>query len=132
MKKILILVITVSILTFSACSKQGEGYQKSVSKNDTITYSLNGDVNTQRLQKFINNVEKGIKDRVNLVRYTTEGDPIITQLYFNGKDIQIATDSSKDKFGGTDKNKILYNTIYGGKQLKDNLLKYLNDNHILL
>ena len=126
------LVIIVSILIFSACNKQGEKYYKSVSENDTIAYSLEGNASTDRLTKFIDNVDKGIKDRINLVRYTIEGDPIITQLYFNGEDIQIATDNSKDKFGGQDKNKIIYNTINGGKQLKDNLLNYLKDNQFSL
>jgi len=79
------------------------------------------------LQKFIYNVDKDIKDRVNLIMSTVEGDPITTQLYYNGKDIIIATDSSKDKFGGQDKDKIIYNTIKGGSQLKDNLVKYLKD-----
>lgn len=131
MKKYLILVITVSMLIFSACNKQEENYYKSNSKDDTITYNLKGNVNADRLTKFIDNVDRGIKDRINLVRYTTEGDPIITQLYFNSEDIQISTDNSKDKFGGSDKNKIIYNTLKGGKQLKDNLLSYLNDNHLL-
>ncbi|PJI10100.1 MULTISPECIES: DUF4362 domain-containing protein [Clostridium] len=134
MKKYLISAVVVSMLIFSACGRQEEGYSKygikNVSKNDTITYSLKDNVNTDRLQKFIDNVSKGIKDRINLVRYTTEGDPIITQLYFNGKYIQIYIDNSKDKFGGANKNEILYNKIKGGKQLKDNLLKYLKDNNI--
>lgn len=53
------------------------------------------------------------------------------QLYFNGQYIQIAIDNSKDKFGGANKDKIVYNKITGGKQLKDNLLKYLKDNNII-
>ena len=128
MKKYLILVITVNMLIFSSCSKQEEKYYKYVSENNTITCKLNENVNTGRLTKFIDNVDKGIKDRINLVRYTTEGDLIITQLYFNGEDIKVATDNSKDKFGGQDKNKVIYNTINGRKQLKDNLLNYLRDN----
>jgi hypothetical protein len=129
MKKYLILAVVISILIFSVYNKQGAKYNKSVSENDTISYSLNGNSNTDRLTKFIDNVDKGIKDRINLVRYTTEGDPIITQLYFNGEVIQIANDNSKDKYRGQDKSKIIYNKINGGNQLKDNLLSYLKDNH---
>lgn len=108
-----------------------EKYYKPESKDDTIIYNLKGNVNTDRLTKFVDNVDKDIKDRVNIVRYTTEGDPIITQLYFDGKDIQVSTDNSKDKYGGQDKNKIIYNTIKGGNEIKNNLLSYLNDNHLL-
>lgn len=128
MKKILIL-IGIWMLIFTACSNQEGSYDSSISKKDTITFSLNGNLNNERLQNFIDNVDASKNDKVNIVNYTTEGDPIITQLNYNCRDIVIAIDSSKDKFGGQDKNKILYNTINGGKQLKDNLLKYLVDNH---
>ena len=130
MKKYLILVIIVSILILSACNKQGDAFSEYVSKDDIINYSLDGNVNTDRLTKFVDNVSKGVKDQIKIVRHTTEGDPIITQLYFNGKDIQIALDTSQDKFGGADKDKIINNTINGGNQLKDDLLKYLKDNGI--
>ena len=127
MKKYLIVLIGVCMLIFASCTKQVEYYNKSVSKNDTITYSLKGTSNAARLQKFIDNVSENKKDIINLVRYTTEGDPITTQLYFNGKNIEIAIDRSKDKFGGQDKDNILYDTIKEGNQLKDDLLKYLSD-----
>lgn len=133
MKKYLIFFIVAFILVFSVyvylerTPNQGESYNKSVSENDTITYNFRGIANYDRLQKFLNNVDKSKIDRINLVRYTIEGDPIITQLYFNEKDIVIAIDSSKDKFGGQDKNKILYSSIKGGKQLKDDLIKYLKN-----
>lgn len=128
MKKWFIFVIAMSLLIVSGCGNQWKSYVKPVNKNDTITYSLGGNVNTDRLQKFIDNVDKDKKDRVNLIRYTDEGDPIIIHLYFNGENIEIAIDSSNDRFSGQDKNRIYYKTIDGGKQLNKNLLKYLNDN----
>lgn len=120
--------MVMCMILLSACSKQGKSYDKSVSKNDTITQNRNGNINAERLKKFIANVDKGKVDRINLNRYTMEGDPIITQLYFNGKDIEMAQDNSKDKFGGQDKDDIYYYTFKGGKQLKENLLKYLKEN----
>ncbi|MFL0245549.1 DUF4362 domain-containing protein [Candidatus Clostridium stratigraminis] len=129
-----ILIISIALTTYWILLKpiiNNEKYYKSESKDDTITYNLKGNVNADRLTKFVDNVDKDIKDRINIVRYTTEGDPIITQLDFDGKDIQVSTDNSKDKYGGPDKNKIIYNTIKGGNQIKSNLLNYLNDNHLL-
>lgn len=127
-KRVLILAMVTCMLVFIACSSQGKNYDKSVDNKDTITYSFSGTENDERLQKFIDNVDEGKTDRINLVRYTTEGDPIITQLYFNGEDIEIALDNSKDKFGGRDKYRVVHDTIKGGEQLKDNLIKYLKDN----
>ena len=128
MKKTLIL-IGILLLIFTSCSNQKESYHNSINKKDTITFSLNGNLNTERLRNFIDNVAANKSDKVNIVHFTIEGDPIITQLNYNGKNIVIATDYSKDKFGGQDKDKILYTTINGDKQLKDNLLKYLLDYH---
>jgi hypothetical protein len=145
MKKYLIILIGVCILILASCNKQEASYDKSLSgnsfkesvsensyeesigKNDIISFTLTETINAERLQKFIDNTDKIKKDRINLIISTDEGDPIITQLYFDGKDIIIAIDNSKDKFAGTDRYKIFYKTISGGSQMKDNLVKYLKD-----
>ena len=128
MKKYLVVLIGIGILVFIFCNILGKGLDISLSKEDTITNSFNGATNTERLVKFIENVGNKKKDKINIIRFTTEGDPITTQFNFNGKDIEISTDLSKDKFGGSDKNKIIHTKISGSTELKDNLLKYLGDN----
>jgi hypothetical protein len=130
MRKYLIALIGIVILILIFCYTQKKWFDISVSKKDTITFSLNGNFNIERLQKYIEDVGNKKKDKINIIQYTTEGDPITTQLDFNGKNIKVGIDNSKDKFGGQDKNKIIYNIIYGDNQLKDNLIKYLTDNHI--
>lgn len=124
------IFIMICMLVVS-CSKKTEQGNDSISKNDVVTYDLGEDPDTSRLEKFVNNVESDKKDKVSLVSRTIEGDPITTQLNFDGKEIEIATDISKDRFGGPDKEKVIYETIKGDNKLKENLLKYLNDHNFL-
>lgn len=131
MKKSFLILTVICVIVFAYYYNRSQNYDTSVSKEDTITYSIKGNLNTERLQKYIDCVANKKKDKINIIEYTTEGDPITTQLKYNGKNIMVSIDSSKDKFGGQDKNKIIYNTISGDNQLKDNLLKYLTDRHIL-
>lgn len=55
--------------------------------------------NADRLDGFVRNVDQGRKDAVQIVSYTTEGDPIFYTLEFDGATIQFEYDSSKDQFG---------------------------------
>lgn len=55
--------------------------------------------NIERLDKFITNVEKGLKDKVRLVRYTIEGDPIFHDFDYNGENLVYTHDSSEDEYG---------------------------------
>lgn len=128
MKKYLIVFIVLFMFILLSCNREDEQFHKSVSKEDTITYSFKGNSNSDRLEKFLENIDKKKKDKIVIVRYTTEGDPTYTQFYFDGKNIKIAIDVSEDKFGGQDKDEIIYDTIKGGNELKDNLTKYLSDN----
>jgi hypothetical protein len=127
-KKELVLFVVICLLIFTSCAKKTDGYDKSVGSDDTITHDINGTSNADRLLKFTDNIKKGKKDRINIIKYTTEGDPIIAQLYFNGKNIEAVVDNTKDKFAG-DSRKIKYDTIKGGSKLIDNLMEYLNDNN---
>lgn len=49
--------------------------------------------------KFVDNVSQGTKDKIRIVRYTTEGDPILHDLEYDGKIITSTTDTTGDKFG---------------------------------
>jgi hypothetical protein len=131
LKKYIVILIGICTLVLIFYYSQGKHYDTHLSKEDTITYTLNENPTTERLQKYIENVGNKKKDKINIIRYTIEGDPITTEFNFNGKNIIIAMDISKDRFGGQDKDNIIYTTINGGTQLKDNLLKYLGDNGIL-
>ena len=132
MKKFIGIFICIWMLILTSCIKTGEAYDKSINDSDTIIYSNNGEItNTERLDKFIQNVADMKKDKININRFTDEGDTIITQLYFNKTNIEIFIDRSKDKFGGNDKEKIIHETINNSEVLIEALNKDLVDNYFL-
>lgn len=117
------------MLIFVSCTKNEYVYNKSVSQSDTITYyNIEGSENTDRLFKFAENVEKKNKDTINIIKHTTEGTPIVIQLYFDRRDIEITIDRSKDKFSGKDREKITYHTIKRSKNMMEDVYTYLNNN----
>ncbi|MBC6975210.1 DUF4362 domain-containing protein [Bacillus sp. Xin] len=59
--------------------------------------------NLHKFEKFITNVEKGDRDKIRIVNYTDEGDPIFQTLEYDEKEISYSLDSSYDKFAGKDK-----------------------------
>lgn len=55
--------------------------------------------NVEKFMKFVKNVEEGKKDKIRVVRYTIEGDPMLHDLKYDGKTITSRTDSTRDEFG---------------------------------
>lgn len=49
------------------------------------------------------NVEQREVDKIRIVQYTLEGDPIFQTLEYSGNDIFYVSDNTKDKFAGKDK-----------------------------
>ncbi len=54
------------------------------------------------LESFLKDVEAGRESVFKMVQYTTEGDPILTGLAFDGAGIDGLYDNSRDTFAGTD------------------------------
>ena len=55
--------------------------------------------NQERFEKFFNNVQQGIDDSIRVVRYTTEGDPIIYSYKFENEEINVTIDKRRDEYG---------------------------------
>lgn len=55
--------------------------------------------NVEKFRAFIKNVNEGQKDEIRVVRYTIEGDPMLHDLKYDGKQISSTTDSTRDEFG---------------------------------
>lgn len=69
-----------------------------------IVQSVTGAVsNTGRFTAFLHHVQLRQPDHVRIVVMTSEGDPIITTLDYNGTVIDNTVDNSLDRFGGTSK-----------------------------
>ncbi len=106
-------IVFLSILfILSACSLN-QGQQPRTDYNPSkytptetdVVESLDGIKNITLLEKFIENVHSETPDKIRVVKYTTEGDAIILdveykgKVNYNGKDIFVKTDSTRDKFG---------------------------------
>jgi hypothetical protein len=68
-------------------------------KTDIVTKNSGDIENESRLKEFIKNTETGKKDTIRVVAYTKEGDPILTDLTFNGKQLEVTEDNTRDEYG---------------------------------
>ena len=55
--------------------------------------------NLDKFEKFIWNVEQGKVDKIRIVQYTHEGDPVFQTLEHSKKDILYVLDNRQDQFG---------------------------------
>lgn len=62
------------------------------------------------LENFISNAQAGILSFLRKVSYTDEGDPIITDVIFNGKKYYVFEDDTRDSFAGD--NALVYKKEY--------------------
>lgn len=80
-------------------------YNKSPYTSETAI--KNGDVvnihrkqyNVEKLEQFVENVKNNKKDKIRITNYTIEGGAIITDLEYDGKNINYKYDNTRDGFG---------------------------------
>lgn len=89
MKKMILWMLV--LLLISGCS-----YQPS---DEDIVDSHGEITNLEKFMEFIGNVKEGKEDKIRVVRYTIEGDPILHDLEFDGETITSKVDSTRDEFG---------------------------------
>lgn len=92
------------LFVISACQES----KPTLSEEEFLTYTqkvedivdMHGDIeNIERFYQFIENIENNNADEIRVVSYTTEGDPIIRDLSFDGEVIEATLDSRRDKYG---------------------------------
>ncbi|WP_410501348.1 DUF4362 domain-containing protein [Exiguobacterium acetylicum] len=69
----------------------------------------NGDIivqksveNIDRFESFLNKSKQGKSDQIRITAYTTEGDPVLYDVKYDGESYRYSSDSSRDQFGSTD------------------------------
>lgn len=101
-KRLAVLLICslflISCGTKKSTNGDGDGTAPKISNKDIV--EANGRLeNIERLDSFVKNVNQKMKDKVRLVRYTIEGDPIFHTLDYDGSKLSLTLDTTEDKFG---------------------------------
>ncbi|HCX51904.1 MAG TPA: hypothetical protein DG757_23440 [Bacillus sp. (in: Bacteria)] len=105
MKKrpLLFVALAICILLFGGCGKGGKfspSYTEPNKASHNEVIDRHGQVeNMERLDSFVERVQAKSKDKVRLIRYTIEGDPIYHDLDFDGTTLTLTYDTTEDKFG---------------------------------
>ncbi|MDF2651510.1 MAG: hypothetical protein K0Q73_7315 [Paenibacillus sp.] len=97
-----IVLIMFSLILLSSC-KTYDSYK--AKQNGDIITGPPGPVNLEKINMFINDFQSQKDSKVRITSYTEEGDPIINDLIFNGREIKYIFDNSRDKHGGKQKGK---------------------------
>lgn len=107
MKKITFIFVIFMFL-IAGCQNTDQSTNSIQKQNDVPDYiplsedvvDLHGEIkNTERFKEFLNNVDYGLKDNIRVVRYTTEGDPMLHDIEYDGEIIKSTTDTRRDKYG---------------------------------
>ncbi|MES5891634.1 DUF4362 domain-containing protein [Bacillus cereus group sp. RP43] len=88
--------ICLFLLSLVACSQPNSAIDK---KNDVVAKGAEIS-NLDKFEKFVWNVEQGKVDKIRIVQYTHEGDPIFQMLEHSGTDILHVLDNRQDQFAG--------------------------------
>ncbi|MGI2326711.1 DUF4362 domain-containing protein [Planococcus sp. YIM B11945] len=82
----------------------------SIEAADTIESPVSGEIkNLERFQRFLTNFNQKESDRIQLIHYTVEGDPIFQELAYDGDVIKTTIDSSEDAYGSGE----IWSTVCG-------------------
>lgn len=91
--------ICLFLFSLVACSPSNTTIDK---KNDVIVKRA-GISNLDKFEQFVLNVEQGEVDKVRIVHYTHEGDPVFQTLEHSENDILYGLDNRQDQFAGDNK-----------------------------
>ncbi|HDR6309162.1 TPA: DUF4362 domain-containing protein [Bacillus cereus] len=91
--------ICLFLFSLVACSQSNIAIDK---ENDVIVKRA-GISNLDKFEKFVLNAGQGKVDKIRIVQYTHEGDPIFQTLEHSENDILYVLDNRKDQFAGEDK-----------------------------
>lgn len=105
MRKTIYILIFLVLVVLSACNNESGEPQKNAEinvkglKNVDVLNSHGSIKGLEKMSNFHESVQKGVPSNLRIVHYTTEGDPIVTDLDYNGEFLEVKHDSTRDKFG---------------------------------
>lgn len=89
---------------------------------------LNSDINI--MNKFVDESGKGNSSEITIVQYTVEGDPIITQLAYDGESYYGVIDSTRDKFGSNEYYNFEYLYLKNFNEGEEEIYYLVNDDSL--
>lgn len=95
----LLTVCTMFLFIFGCTNSNTASKDYKPAKTDIVSGNNGVIENETRLKEFIKNTETGKKDTIRVVAYTKEGDPILTDVTFTGKQLEVTEDSTRDEYG---------------------------------
>ncbi|WP_394679356.1 DUF4362 domain-containing protein [uncultured Exiguobacterium sp.] len=91
------LCLVVCLLCLAGCGK----YTMEEAKNNGDIIVQKDVTNSGRFESFLKKSTKGQSDQIRITAFTTEGDPVLYDVKYDGKSYQYTSDSSRDQFGTT-------------------------------
>jgi hypothetical protein len=73
-------------------------YVKDVGKVDVLN-THGGIEGIEKMQRFYEDMKSGVPSDLRIVFYTIEGDPIVKDLNYNGKSLEVKYDTTRDAYG---------------------------------
>ncbi|PEJ76955.1 hypothetical protein CN888_01220 [Bacillus wiedmannii] len=89
--------ICLFLFSLVACS------QPNIDKKNDVIVKRAVISNLDNFEKFVLNVDRGKVDKIRIVQYTHEGDPIFQTVEHSENDILYVLDNRKDQFAGEHK-----------------------------
>ncbi|MGI1805469.1 DUF4362 domain-containing protein [Exiguobacterium sp. TDN 0502] len=90
--------LALCILFLVGCGK----YTMEEAKENGDIIVQKGVENSDRFESFLKKTKQGESDQIRITAFTTEGDPVLYDVKYDGKSYQYTSDSSRDPFGTTD------------------------------
>lgn len=92
------LSLIVCMLCLAGCGK----YTMEEAKENGDIIVQKDVTNSDRFEFFLKKSTQGKSDQIRITAFTTEGDPVLYDVKYDGKSYQYTSDSSRDQFGTTD------------------------------
>jgi len=73
-------------------------YVKDVGNVDVLN-THGGIDGIERMQRFYEDMKSGVPSDLRMVFYTIEGDPMVTDLKYNGESLEVKNDTTRDGYG---------------------------------
>lgn len=91
--------INVALTSIEPVPLKGYVAENALQNGDVVLQNGNW-VNTESIEKFLQNVSSRQQDWIRMTRFTEEGDAILFELLYDGTSFWFMADNSRDVYGG--------------------------------